>query len=115
MFMLFFAADLAWPQPPPLCHISSVRPATAALITAAAPRFARVTVRRAQGNELQPTRNSNVFRPVSVLCAECLFDVDTASEQEFALMANEVARDMFSHFSPRNREENALLVAEGSS
>jgi len=112
MLLFFFAADLAWLQLQPLCRISNFRPAAATLITATASRFARVTVRRAEGNEVQPMKNNNVFRPVSVLCAECLFDIDMASEQEFALMANEVSRDMLVHFSPRNREANALLVAE---
>lgn len=73
--------------------------------------MARVDVRGASESELQPSRTDSVFQPVAQLCAQGLFE-PPETERDASVLANALAIDLVEHFSRRNREKNALLIAE---
>jgi ribosomal protein S18 acetylase RimI-like enzyme len=73
--------------------------------------MARVDVRVASEAEVRPSGRDSVFKPVAELCAEGLFQTPK-SGRDSAVLAGALFNDLVEHFSRRNREKNALLLAE---
>mmetsp|Transcript_10866 Transcript_10866/g.35991 ORF Transcript_10866/g.35991 Transcript_10866/m.35991 type:complete len:296 (+) Transcript_10866:75-962(+) len=76
----------------------------------AACMMARVDVRVASEAEVRPSKDS-VFRPVAELCAQGLVQTPE-SGRDFEVLTAALSNDLVEHFSRRNREKNALLLAE---
>ena len=73
---------------------------------------AAIRVRTADGTEVVPSSSAAIFRPVSTLLSRSLFEPETERDQK--ALAALLGRALVDHFSPRNREQNALAIAEDS-
>eukprot|EP00967_Tisochrysis_lutea_P000944 scaffold1241_cov25-Tisochrysis_lutea.AAC.2 len=71
----------------------------------------RVQVRTAAESELRPSDRNSAFPEVAQLCAKGLFQ-QMDSPRDEVVLASALGNDLIEHFSRRNREKNALLIAE---